>query len=212
MRLIPFIGQRVAMSRVEAIERYVLVRLRTEEIKRLAFLVENLHSGALVPPKASPFTCGDLKDTARTAFFGWFASLTDRNSKAVYAFDPLLALFPHHKPRIIVVQTECEACHAVLQRFRGNVAFHNRADVAAHIGARQALRAQDTLVDLEFARVNFLRLMADLVSEELDAIPELPEAPTAFQLTHHPAFANLASAGRSASPSGDAFYRCDVLE
>src|SRR5215469_16393536 len=118
-----FIGQRTEMTREEAIERYILLRLRVEDIRRLAYLVESLYNKSIQLPDKAPFTHADLKDTARTAFFGWFASLTDRDGRTVYAFDPLLALFPDKRPRIISVQASCEACHGVLQRFRNNVAF-----------------------------------------------------------------------------------------
>jgi hypothetical protein len=210
---IPFCGQRTQISREEAVERYILLRLRFEEIKRLGFLVEGLHARTIQLPSTSPFTHDDLKDTARTAFFGWFATLTDRDERAVYAFDPLFVLFPDKRTQISLVQLECEACHGVLQQFRSNVAFHSRAQVPAQIKARQALRGEDTFLDLQSARIDFQRLMTDLISEELSAIPELPGKLVEFGVSHLPAFANVASAARAASPRpGSAFYNCEVLE
>lgn len=181
------------MTREEAIERYILMRLRVEDIRRLAYLVEGLYDKSIQLPSNALFTHADLKDTARTAFFGWLASLTDKDDKAVHAFDPLLVLFPDKRARIINIQVSCEACHGVLQRFRNNVAFHGRADLAAQIEARKALREQDTFLDLESARQEFLRLMDELVSEELAAIPELPKTLEDFGVPHHPAFANIIS-------------------
>jgi hypothetical protein len=90
----PFCGQRAQMTREDAVERYILLRLRFEDIKRLGFLVENLHARKIQLPSGSPFTLADLKDTARTAFFGWFSTLTDKDERAVYAFDPLLVDLP----------------------------------------------------------------------------------------------------------------------
>jgi hypothetical protein len=209
---VPFCGQRTQMSRAEAVERYVVVRLRAEEINRLCFLVEGLYAKTIQLPSDAPFTHADLKDTARTAFFGWFATLTDRNEKAVYAFDPLLALFPHRRAQIIPVQLECEALHGVLQQFRSNVAFHSRAVIAAHINARRALREDDTFVLSQSARADFQRLMTDLVVEELCAIPELPEKLAEFGVSRHPAFANVASAVEGASSGLGPFYSCSVLE
>ncbi len=197
---VPFCGQRTPMSREEAIERYILLRLRAEDIKRLSFLVEGLHAKQIQLPSNSPFTHADLKDTVRTAFFGWLATLTDEDERAVYAFDPLFVLFPEKRAQISVVQSECEACHAVLQQFRSNVAFHSRAELAAHIKARQDLVEEDTFLDLESARVDFQRLMTDLIAEELSAIPELPGKLAEFRVSHHPAFGNVASAARAASP------------
>jgi hypothetical protein len=188
---VPFFGQKTRMSREQAIERYILLRLRAEDINRLSFLLEGLHKGTIQPTSDAPFTHADLKDTIRTAFFGWFATLTDKDDKAVYAFDPLLTLFPEKRTQIIKVQVECEACHGVLQRFRNNVAFHSRAEFAAHIRARRALTAEDTFLDLESARKDFQRLMAALISEELSVIPELPKILTEFGASHHPAFANV---------------------
>ncbi len=209
---VPFCGQRSQMTREEAIERYILLRLRFEDIKRLAFLVENLHAKTIQLPSGSLFTHVDLKDTARTAFFGWFATLTDRDGRAVYAFDPLFVLFPNQRYRIGVVQMECEACHDVLHQFRNNVAFHGRAEVAAQIKARHGLRGEDTFLDLQSARQDFCRLMGDLIAEELSAIPELPAKLNQFGVSHHPAFSNVVSGVPAVSGPGSAFLSCEVLE
>jgi len=187
----PVIGPRNLLTREEAIEQYILLRLRAEDIKRLGYLVENLHEGTIQLIENAPFTRADLKDTARTAFFGWFATLTDKGNKAVYAFDPLFALFSGRRPQIIKVQSECEACHSTLQQFRNNVAFHSRAELRAQIQARRALQTDDALVDLTFARNDFARLMSDVTSGELIAIPELPTVLTELGVSHHPAFANV---------------------
>jgi len=200
------------MSRDEAIERYILLRLRFEDIKRLGFLVEGFYGRTIQLPNNSPFSHADLKDTARTAFFGWLATLTDKDGKALYAFDPLFVLFPDKRYQIGLVQMECEACHSVLHRFRSNVAFHGRAEIAAQIKARQALIQEDTFLDLESARVDFHRLMTELIAEELNAIPELPEKLTEFGVVHHPAFASVASALGSGSGVGSAFLSCELLD
>ncbi len=191
---VPFRGQRTPMSREEAIERYILLRLRAEDVKRLSFLVEGLYGKTIQLPNNSPFTHADLKDTVRTAFFGWLATLTDKDGRAVYAFDPLFVLFPDKRAQISLVQLECQACHGVLQQFRSNVAFHSRAKLAAHIKARRALREENTFLDLESARGDFQRLMTGLIAEELSAIPELPGKLAEFGVSHHPAFANVAAA------------------
>ena len=213
MSAVPFTGPRSRISRDEAIERYILLRLRYEEIRRLAFLVEGFYGKTIQLPENTPFTHTDLKDTARTALFGWFATLTDRDGKAVYAFDPLFALFPDASYQISLVQMECEVCHPVLREFRNNVAFHSRADVAAQIKARQALRHEDTFLDLESARRDFMRLMKDLIQQELFAIPELPERLAAFDVVHHPAFQNVPPFVHASAPdNGPAFLSCEVLE
>jgi hypothetical protein len=191
----PFVGQKAEMTREQAIEHYILLRLRVEDIRRLAFLVEGLHKEIIQVPAGSPFSLVDLKDTVRTAFFGWLATLTDKDERAVYAFDPLLILFPEKRPRIILVQAVCESCHSVLQQFRNNVAFHSRAEIGAHIKARLALRDEDTFLDLESARQDFLRLMRELITEEISAIPELPAILQASGVSHHPAFTNFFSTG-----------------
>jgi hypothetical protein len=182
------------MSRKQAIERYILLRLRVEDIKRLSFLVEGLFHKTIGIPGDAPFSGTDLKDTIRTAFYGWFATLTDKDERAVYAFDPLLALFPDKRAHIIKVQIGCEVCHSPLQQFRNNVAFHSRSDLAAHIAARRRLISGDTFLDLDSARQDFFRLMDELISEELHAIPELPKVLGDLGVSHHPAFANVTSA------------------
>ena len=197
MSRVPLSGPKTQLSREQAIERYILLRLRVEEIKRLDFLVEGLYTGTIGLSNDAPFSRGDLKDIVRTAFFGWFATLTDRHVKAIYAFDPLLKLFPGKQAQIEKVQLECEVCNDSLQRFRNTVAFHNNAKVANHIKARLALREENTFLDLESARQDFLRLMAELISEELGAIPELPKKLTELGVSHHPAFANVFTTEKS---------------
>ena len=97
----------------------------------------------------------------------------------------------------------------MLHQFRNNVAFHGRAEVAAQIKARQALRGEDTFLDLESARQDFRRLMTELIAEESSAIPELPQKLADLCVSRHPTFANVAGA-RSALDS--AYLSCDVLD
>jgi hypothetical protein len=168
-------GARKVMNRPEAIEQYVILRLRVEEVNRLDYLLNALKSGKVPLPIDSPFSLADLADTVRTAFLGWFASLTDREDKAVYAFDPLLALFPDRRAEIITVQLGLETCHTVLQQFRSNVAFHVRSNVAAHFKARRGLVDEDTYLDLISAIQDFRALMTKLIGEEARVIAELAE-------------------------------------
>jgi hypothetical protein len=212
MAAAPFQGQRTEMSREEAIESYISLRLCTEDLMRLGFLVEGLHAGTIQLHTESRFTHADLKDTARTAFFGWFAKLTDKDGRAVYAFDPLFVLFPSRRAQITAVQQQCEKCHRVLQQFRGNVAFHSRAQIQAQIQARQALRDSATFQALEFARVNVQQLMTDLIAEEFSVIPELPERIAQFGVAHHPAFRNMPVAVPAQPARESAFLSCEILD
>lgn len=185
------------MSRSEAVEQYVILRLRVEDINRLDYLLNGLHDRPVSVPPDSPYSAKDLKDTVRTSLLGWLATLTDRDPKTVYAFDPLLALFPDRRSEIITAQIELEACHAALQRFRNNVAFHSRSDVAAQISARLALREEDTFLDVVSALHRFQKLMNDLRQEELKLIPELPRELARLGVSRHPAFRNVtAETGR----------------
>jgi hypothetical protein len=70
----------------------------------------------------------------------------------------------------------------------------------------------EDIMRLSFRRVNFQRLMTDLIAEELNAIPELPEKLTELGVAHHPAFASVASALGSGYGVGSAFLSCEVLD
>jgi len=48
------------------------------------------------------------------------ATLTDKDGRAVYMFDCLLALFPERRMEIIKGQLSLEAVHQSLQQFRNN--------------------------------------------------------------------------------------------
>jgi hypothetical protein len=78
---------------------------------------------------------------------------------------PARPSFPDKRPHIIKVQSECETCHAVLQQFRNNVAFNSRAEVARSNQSTQCVTREDTSLDLESGRKEFLRLMAELISK-----------------------------------------------
>jgi len=171
-----WMGARKSLTRAVAIEQYVILRLRTEDINRLDFLLNALYDKSITLPPDSPFSAQDLKDTVRTSFLGWFATLTDRDGRAIYAFDCLFTLFPERKAQIIKAQLSLEAVHEKLQQFRNNVAFHARAKVADQITARMNLRDEDTYLDFISAIHDFQNLMRTLRAEELTAIPELPKA------------------------------------
>jgi hypothetical protein len=181
-------GARKSLSRADAIEQYVILRLRTEDLNRLDFLLNGLYEQRITLPSDSPFSTKDLKDTVRTAFFGWFASLTDRDERAVYAFDCLLTLFPERRTQIIRTQVSLEAVHDKLQQFRNNVAFHARSKVSDHIAARMNLKDENTYLDLVSAIHDFQGLMTTLRAEELTAIPELPKVLQELGVNLHPAF------------------------
>jgi hypothetical protein len=183
-----WIGARRKLDRSEAMEQYVILRLRTEDLNRLDFLVNGFYQRRIVLPEDSPFSTQDLKDTARTAFLGWFATLTDRDGRAVYAFDCLFTLFPERRPQIIKTQLSLEAVHEKLQQFRNNVAFHARSDVSAQIAARRGLIDEDTYLDLTSAIHDFQGLMKQLRTEELETIPELATVLEQFGINNHPAF------------------------
>ena len=132
------------MWRREAVERYVLLRLRVEDIKRLVYLVENYPGKTIRLSKDAPFTLEDLKVTARTALYGSLAVISDRDGRAAYIFDPLLSLFPRKTAGIVKVEATCERCHQALQRFRP---YRGRAD--AQIEAHRVLGDQDTFLEID---------------------------------------------------------------
>lgn len=197
-----WIGAKKTLSRAEAIEQYVVLRMRVDELKRLDYLLKALRHDRFTLPTDSPFSSRELADVVRTCFFGWVATLTDRDGKAVYPFDCLCALFPHRKAEIIKPQSALEACHDELQEFRNNVAFHSRAEVEAHIRARTKLRGDDVFLDLTSGITDFLHLMERLEVEELEAIPELPIVLQQMRVNHLPAFKNACAT--TASPAAGA--------
>jgi hypothetical protein len=63
-----WLGARKSLTRAEAIEQYVILRLRTEDINRLDFLVNTLYDKRITLLPDSPFSAQDLKDTVRTGY------------------------------------------------------------------------------------------------------------------------------------------------
>jgi hypothetical protein len=118
--------------------------------------------------------------------------LTDRDGRAVYAFDCLIALFPAQSGQIVHAQIALEAIHEKLQQFRNNVAFHSRSDISAHIAARRKLQDEDTYLDLVSAIKDFEALMEVLTAGENKAVPEFAETLERLGVQHHPAFVSKA--------------------
>jgi hypothetical protein len=187
-------GARKTLSRTEATEQYVILRMRVDELKRLDYLLKGLKYDRITLPVDSPFSSRELADVVRTCLFGWLATLTDRDNRAIYAFDCLFSLFQHRKLEIINAQAPFEACHNELQQFRNNAAFHSRAVVDAHISARKKLRDDDVFPVLSSGISAFLQLMERLAGEELKAIPELPETLQQMRVSHLPAFKQVSAA------------------
>jgi hypothetical protein len=189
-----WMGARNPLSRAEAIEQYVILRMRVDELKRLDYLLKALKYNKIGLPADSPFLSRELADVVRTCFFGWLATLTDRDGRAIYAFDCLLNLFPPRNGEIIAAQSSLEVCHDELQQFRNNVAFHSRAEIKAHLQARMRLRDDEVFLDLNSAIPDFLNLMERLTGEELEAIPELPGVLQQMHVSHLPAFKQVPAA------------------
>ncbi len=182
------IGTTKNLTRPEAVEEYVILRLRVEEIRHLDYLLLGLKHNRITLPDDSPYSTLDLANTVRTCFMGWFASLTDKDERAIYSFDSLFTLFPKRGIEIGTVQQTLEVCHRKLQAFRNNVAFHIRSDITAHVQVRMGLRSEDSMLDIQNAIRDFKRLMETLIGEELTAIPELPKALEKMRVNHMPAF------------------------
>jgi hypothetical protein len=185
------LGITKSQTRPEAVREYVILRLRVEEINHLDYLLLGLKRKGVVIPDDSPYSTEDLANTVRTCFLGWFATLTDRDEKAVYAFDCLFNLFPNWRIKIGIVQQSLEVCHEKLQAFRNNVAFHARSDIAAQFSVRMGLRGDDATLDIQNAIKSFKGLMVSLTAEESKAIPELPSAVKKMGVSHMPAFSRL---------------------
>jgi hypothetical protein len=186
-------GARKLLSRSEAIEQYVILRIRVDELNRLDYLLKALKDRRITPPTDAPFSSRELADVVRTCLIGWLATITDRDGRAVYAFDCLLNLFPRRNGEIIAAQLSMEACHDELQQFRNNVAFHSRAVFDAHRQARMKLRDDDVFLDLVSAINGFRDLMERLKGEELEAIPDLLSVLEQKNVTHLPAFKQVSA-------------------
>jgi len=80
------IGARKTLNRVEAIEQYIFFDCEQKTLTDSTFWLNALYEDRIPLPTESPFSTKDLKDTVRTAFLGWFATLTDKDGRAVYMF------------------------------------------------------------------------------------------------------------------------------
>ena len=91
-----WIGATKTLTRAEAVEEYVILRIRNDEINRLDYLLKEFHYRRMTLLPNSPFSTADLADMIRTCLIGWFASLTDKDDRAVY--DPVPRFEPPRWP------------------------------------------------------------------------------------------------------------------
>jgi hypothetical protein len=181
-------GTTRTLNYLEAVEQYIVLRSRAEEIARFDFLFQALKTNRMSPPAGSPFSAAELADAVRTAFLGWFTSLMDRGGQAIYAFNCLYRLFPYRERDIRKCEMSLEACAPELRLFRNNVAFHARKEITEHIRSRQAMRG-DAFIQFVSAVREFRELQRTLEEEELTAIPELRSILEQFGVAHLPVFA-----------------------
>jgi len=199
---VPWTGVRKILNREDAINEYVLVRMRAEEFGALDYLLKALRDGRMVVPEDSPYSRESMTDISRTCAVTWFASFTDRDGRTIYPFDCLLALFDHLRPRIINVQRQLESSHSTVHRFRNNVGPHFNCDLAVHIAARAQLQDLDNYLDVISAIASFRRLIDDLRADEASGIPELPTVLEKLGVIHLPAFSQYYKGALSATAKG----------
>lgn len=202
------------LSRDEAIEQYIALRFRTEQMRRLNYLVVNLAFGTFTLPKNSDFTNLELADVARVPLFGWLAGLLDRDTRAVDAFGCLYVLFPLGVDAIRSVQEELERCRPELELFRHNISAHLSKSVSVHLEARAGMIGLEVREAIIRSIACFFMLMESLIANEHIAIPELPRVLEEMKLTRVPFLAgtykaatatggtNLETVCRNASDNG----------
>jgi hypothetical protein len=102
---------------------------------------------------------------------GLFASLMDKDYRAINVFDVWVELFPEKEQRIRELWKKIEPHIGFIRQFRGDVAFHANKNLAQYLETRGSLRAKRA--DVLTAMQEFWALAAELMREQDKALPKL---------------------------------------
>lgn len=191
---------RAPMSRDEAIEQYIVLRCRTEQMKRMNYLLMNLAYNMISVPQNSDYSHLELADVVRVPLFGWLAGLLDTDTRAVDAFGCLYVLFPLGEDAIRSVQEQVQRCNREIQDFRNNISAHLSKKMSAHLEARAGMIGLDVREVIIHSIACFFMLMENLIKVEHVAIPELARVLEEMKLTRVPFLAGTYRA--AGMPSG----------
>jgi hypothetical protein len=154
------------LSIENALDEYLVYQLRVSEFLHLFQIAIDIKEKRYEPTTPIPYN--DFFATVRSAVYGWFASLIDRQNAALNIFDVWLTLYPDEEKEIRRVWAEIEPFEEVIANYRNNVAFHANKNIKHYFESRN--RFNELKTEIGRAMQAFFGLASKLIKKPPTAV------------------------------------------
>jgi hypothetical protein len=159
------------LTHEEAIEEYVIYRLRTCEFLRIFQIALDIIDDTYKPRDPLGHGAGEFIGNLRAVSAGLFASLIDKHTDALNVFDVWLALFPGKKDRIDETWRKIEPQIDLIRDHRNHIAFHANKDPGVYF--ETYYRFKEKSAEITTAMQEFWKLAVELMNDEGNTLPDL---------------------------------------
>jgi hypothetical protein len=159
------------LSRVEALEEYLVYRKRVRELLDMAQIAKDIKARKYEPRDMLGRGPERFSQGVGNAIVGLFASLLDQQNHALNVFDVWLALFPGKKAKINQTWQGVEPHVQLIRNYRNDISCHANKSLRRH--AETYLKHHKHLDQIVGAMQKVSQLAAELMREEGALLPNL---------------------------------------
>jgi hypothetical protein len=145
----------------DALDGYLVYQLRLSEFLHLFQIAMDIKEKRYDPTTPIPYS--DFFGTIRSAMYGWFASLIDKQPAALNVFDVWLTLYPDEEKEIQRVWAAIEPYKEVIAHYRNHVAFHANKSIKHYFESRN--RFNELKTEIGRAMQEFFGLASKLIKK-----------------------------------------------
>jgi hypothetical protein len=165
------LSARAAELRRDALQRYVIYRLKMQELLHYELLFLSLDAGEFCPENIMDHESAEFASSMRTVAVSWWVTFVDKNGLDV--FDLWRELFPKHKAKINKLWKQIEPTWKVLVNYRNRCGFHADKPMR-YFAAKAGLLDNGKRVTKDMQ--DFITLSVFLMRKEEKEIPDLADA------------------------------------
>lgn len=165
------LSPRAAELRRHALQRYVVYRLKLQELLHYELLFLALQNGEFCPKNVMDHESAEFAASMRTVAISWWVTFVDKNGLDV--FDLWRELFPKHKAKIDKLWKQIEPTWQILVDYRNRCGFHADKPLR-YFGAKAQLLNNGKQVTKDIQ--DFIALAVFFIRQEEKELPDLPDA------------------------------------
>src|SRR6266481_1829920 len=165
------LSPRAAELRRDALQRYLIYRLKLQEFLHYHILFLSLNAGELRPENIMDHDSAEFAGSMQTAAVSWWVTFVDKNGLNI--FDLWKELFPKHKKKIDKLWKQIEPTWRVLVNYRNRCGFHADKPMR-YFGAKAELLDNGKQVTRDIQ--DFITLSVFLMRKEEKELPDLVDA------------------------------------